>query len=147
MPVAVEVGGEAEGVLSAVPQNAAAARGIVTELLAARFGAALDGWPAHVVDDTLLVTSELVTNAFRHGGRLTAFEAEVTGDGLRITVGDSSSESPAELPATGPRVRAEAPRIGGYGWPLVRLLASRVSVAVHPDGKRITVVMALPVLP
>ncbi|MFJ7629181.1 ATP-binding protein [Streptomyces sp. NPDC097595] len=145
--MSVEVGGEAEGVLSAVPQNAAAARGIVTELLAAHFGAALDEWPARVVDDTLLVTSELVTNAFRHGGRLTAFEAEITGDGLRITVGDASSESPAELPETGPKVRAEAPRIGGYGWPLVRMLAGRVSVSVFPDGKRITVVMELPALP
>ncbi|MCX0247794.1 ATP-binding protein [Streptomyces drozdowiczii] len=119
----------------------------MTELLAARFGAALDAWPAHVVDDTLLVTSELVTNAFRHGGRLTAFEAEITGAGLRIVVGDASSESPAELPATGPRVRAEAPRIGGYGWPLVRLLADRVSVSVLPDGKRITVLMELPARP
>ncbi|WP_343242178.1 ATP-binding protein [Streptomyces sp. SID9727] len=143
----VEVGGEPEGVVSAVPRNAAAARGLVTDLLAARFGAALDGWPARVVDDTLLVTSELVTNAFRHGGRLTAFEAEVTDEGLRITVGDASSEFPAELPASEPRVRAESPRIGGYGWPLVRLLASRVSVGVHPDGKRITVVMALPARP
>ncbi|MGQ4488344.1 ATP-binding protein [Streptomyces sp. 372A] len=143
----VEVGGEPEGVVSAVPQNAAAARGVVTEVLVAHFGAVIDGWPARVVDDTLLVTSELVTNAFRHGGRLTAFEAEVTDEGLRITVGDASSEIPAELPASEPRVRAEAPRIGGYGWPLVRLLASRVSVGVHPDGKRITVVMALPARP
>ncbi|MFF7339832.1 ATP-binding protein [Streptomyces sp. NPDC008163] len=147
MRVAVELGGEAEGVLSPVPRNAAAARGIVAELLVAHFGAALDEWPAHVVDDTLLVTSELVTNAIRHGGRLTAFETEITGDGLRITVGDASSESPAELPAKEPRVRAEAPRIGGYGWPLVRLLARRVSVGVDPDGKRITVVMELPALP
>ncbi|TRV80822.1 ATP-binding protein [Streptomyces sp. 130] len=133
--------------LSAVPRNAAAARGVVTELLAAHFGAALDGWPVHVVDDTLLVTSELVTNAFRHGGRLTAFEAEITGAGLRVTVGDASSERPAELPVAGARVRAEAPRIGGYGWPLVRLLADRVFVDVHADGKRITVEMALPGLP
>ncbi|MGW2478090.1 ATP-binding protein [Streptomyces sp. NPDC001665] len=133
--------------LSPVPQNAAAARGIVTGLLAAHFGAALDAWPAQVVDDTLLVTSELVTNAIRHGGRLTAFEAEITGEGMRITVGDASSESPAELPAEEPRMRAEAPRIGGYGWPLVRLLARRVSVRAYPDGKRITVVMELPAQP
>ncbi|NED15254.1 ATP-binding protein [Streptomyces sp. SID9124] len=139
----MEAEGETER-LAAVPQNAAAARGIVSDLLAARFGAVVAQWPAHVVDDMLLVTSELVTNAFRHGGRLTAFETEVTGDGLRITVGDASTESPAESPAVGPEVRAGAARIGGYGWPLVRLLASRVSISHHAGGKHITVLMALP---
>lgn len=104
-------------------------------------------WPAHVVDDVLLVTSELVTNAFRHGGRLTAFETEVTDEGLRITVGDASTESPAESADVGPKVRAGAARIGGYGWPLVRLLASRVSISFHAGGKRITVLMALPSYP
>ena len=141
--MSIEAGGEAER-LSAVPENAAAARGIVSDLLAARFGAAVAEWPAHVVDDMLLVTSELVTNAFRHGGRLTAFETEVTGDGLRITVGDASTESPAESPAMGPEIRAGAVRIGGYGWPLVRLLADRVSISHHAGGKQITVLMALP---
>ena len=141
--MSIEAGGEAER-LSAVPENAAAARGIVSDLLAARFGAAVAEWPAHVVDDMLLVTSELVTNAFRHGGRLTAFETEVTGDGLRITVGDASTESPAESPAMGPEIRAGAARIGGYGWPLVRLLADRVSISHHAGGKQITVLMALP---
>lgn len=141
--MSIEAGGEAER-LSAVPENAAAARGIVSDLLAARFGAAVAEWPAHVVDDMLLVTSELVTNAFRHGGRLTAFETEVTGDGLRITVGDASTESPAESPAMGPEIRAGAARIGGYGWPLVRLLAGRVSISHHAGGKQITVLMALP---
>ncbi|TXS07770.1 ATP-binding protein [Streptomyces sp. col6] len=130
-----------------MPQNAAAARGIVSELLAERFGAAVAQWPAHVVDDMLLVTSELVTNAFRHGGRLTSFETEVSGDGLRITVGDASTERPAESPDVGPEVRAGAARIGGYGWPLVRLLAEGVSISPVPGGKRITVLMALPAHP
>ncbi|WP_405763426.1 ATP-binding protein [Streptomyces sp. NBC_01420] len=144
--MSIEAGGEAER-LSAVPQNAAAARGIVSDLLAARFGGVVAEWPAHVVDDMLLVTSELVTNAFRHGGRLTAFETEVTCEGLRIVVGDASTESPAESPGVGPEVRAGAARIGGYGWPLVRLLASRVSISYHPGGKDITVLMALPAHP
>ncbi|WUT00986.1 ATP-binding protein [Streptomyces sp. NBC_00708] len=144
--MSIEAGGEAER-LSAVPRNAADARGIVSELLAAHFGAVVAQWPAHVVDDMLLVTSELVTNAFRHGGRLTAFETVVTGAGLRITVGDASTEGPAESPEVGPQVRAGAARIGGYGWPLVRLLADEVSISPVPGGKRITVLMALPAHP
>ncbi|WP_031085009.1 ATP-binding protein [Streptomyces sp. NRRL WC-3549] len=121
-----------------VPQNAAAARAVVTRLLAARAGGP-DGRAADVtVADALLVTSELVTNALRHGGGLTGFAAEVNAEGLLLTVSDASSTPPAvtvRLP--------EADHIGGYGWPLVRRLTRRLTVTFHPGGKHIVALVAL----
>ncbi|MFJ7203598.1 ATP-binding protein [Streptomyces sp. NPDC098789] len=118
------------------PSDAADAR--------ARVAALLDGGPdagGPVVSgaaraDALLVTSELVTNAFRHGGGLAGFEAVVDSDALEITVTDRSCELPHS--AAGRPIRPGAPGggaiEGGFGWPLVRLLADRVSVAPLPTG-------------
>lgn len=91
------------------------------------------------VADALLVTSELVTNAFRHGGGLVDFSASVGPDGLRLVVADASSAVPTPLPRL-----PGAARPGGFGWPLVRRLARSVSVAATPQGgKRIEVLMPL----
>ncbi|MET9593515.1 ATP-binding protein [Streptomyces sp. NPDC006516] len=122
-----------------VPRNAAAARAVVTRLLEAWFHGQAGEGPAEVVlADALLVTSELVTNAVRHGGGLTGFTAEITDDGLLLTVADASPEAPVVTerdPATAP--------IGGYGWPLVRRLTEWVSVRHHLDGKDVVALIAL----
>lgn len=91
-----------------------------------------------VVADVLLVTSELVTNAIRHGGGLTGFAVEVRDGGLHLAVSDASSEQPA-LASPDP----SGPRIGGYGWRLVCRLAQQVSVIPHSGGKHITALLAL----
>ncbi|MEU1122751.1 ATP-binding protein [Streptomyces sp. NPDC005899] len=122
-----------------VPRNAAAAREVVTRLLEAEFCALGGEGPADVVvADALLVTSELVTNAVRHGGGLTGFKAEITGDGLLLTVTDASTRAPV-ITARDP---AAAPS-GGYGWLLVRRLTRSVSITYLPDGKHIVVLVAL----
>ncbi|MEV2243079.1 ATP-binding protein [Streptomyces sp. NPDC049970] len=126
-----------------VPENAAAARDAVMRLLTSQFcGEVGEGLADDVVvADALLVTSELVTNAVRHGGGLTGFAVELTDEGLRVAVADASPE----LPVSGD-TDAEtcgAGRIGGYGWALVRRLAKRVSVSVHPGGKRIVALISL----
>ncbi|MFD4870599.1 ATP-binding protein [Streptomyces sp. NPDC058412] len=91
-----------------------------------------------VIADALLVTSELVTNAFRHGGGLTGFTAETDGRTLTITVSDASSEAPRTAADHG------ALSEGGFGWELVHILARRVSVALLPGGgKTIEVTLAL----
>ncbi|MFD5891620.1 ATP-binding protein [Streptomyces sp. NPDC060334] len=77
--------------------------------------------------DALLVTSELVTNAIRHGGGITAFHAWLTGDHLRLAVSDTSPHHPIARPTT-----HETP--GGYGWPLVQRLTDHVEITPHPDG-------------
>ncbi|MFD7205051.1 ATP-binding protein [Streptomyces sp. NPDC059893] len=85
-----------------------------------------------VVADALLVTSELVTNAFRHGGGLTRFTVELTDEVLCIAVGDASTRTPVLPDEEG----VGEGRIGGYGWLLVRRLATRVSITCHQGGTR-----------
>jgi hypothetical protein len=128
--------------VTALPVSAAGARAAVLGVLESRFcgrgNARLDDV---VVADALLVTSELVTNAIRHGGGLTVFSAEVDADTLRVCVGDASPEHPV-----GP-ISAVSPddtiRIGGYGWPLVHSLAHRVTVVPHREGKIISALLPL----
>nr|WP_249924634.1 hypothetical protein [Streptomyces californicus] len=81
-----------------VPANAADARDAVMRLLTTQFcGPVSEGLAADVVvADALLVTSELVTNAVRHGGGITGFAAELTDEGLRLTVMDASRELPVD---------------------------------------------------
>ncbi|ROQ76795.1 anti-sigma regulatory factor (Ser/Thr protein kinase) [Streptomyces sp. CEV 2-1] len=134
-------GGLDESVTTPVPENAAAARDAVMRLLTSQFcGLVGEGLAADVVvADALLVTSELVTNAVRHGGGLTGFAAELTDEGLRLSVADASPDPPIDHEAQTSAVG----RIGGYGWALVRRLAKQVSVTVHPGGKRIIALIPL----
>ncbi|WP_327117494.1 ATP-binding protein [Streptomyces sp. NBC_01341] len=122
-----------------MPRNAASARDTVTRLLASRALGPAGRLAEIVVADALLVTSELVTNAFRHGGGLTGFTAELTDEGLLLAVADASPEVPVASPHP-PRTA----HVGGYGWPLVCRLAERVSITFHPGGKRIVALIALP---
>ncbi|MFG3109895.1 ATP-binding protein [Streptomyces tendae] len=81
------------------------------------------------VVDLLLVVSELVTNAIRHGDGLAGFEARPTEEGLWIAVHDHSAVVPRAayaFPTTHPG--------GGYGWPLVARLARDIAVEVRPEG-------------
>lgn len=112
-------------------------------LLTAQFGGLVgEGLAADViVADALLVTSELVTNAVRHGGGLTGFAAELTDEGLRLAVADASPDLPVSYDAG--TETSGVGRIGGYGWALVRRLAKQVSVTVHPGGKNIVALISL----
>ncbi|MFE0650352.1 ATP-binding protein [Streptomyces sp. NPDC059534] len=82
------------------------------------------------VDDLLLVTSELVTNALRHGGGVTGFGITVGGDRVTVSVADASGRSPLY------ELRDDL-RPGGYGWPIVLRLCREVTVDAHPAGKTI----------
>ncbi|MFJ9244393.1 ATP-binding protein [Streptomyces sp. NPDC101776] len=126
--------------VSPVPPNAAAARDVIAELLTSRCCGPEGQRPADTaVTDALLVTSELVTNAIRHGGGITEFAAEITDEGLYIAVGDASTRPPV-IPD---KEETQTMRVGGYGWRLVRRLASKVSVAFHSRGKHITALVPL----
>jgi anti-sigma regulatory factor (Ser/Thr protein kinase) len=93
-----------------------------------------------VIADALLVTSELVTNAVRHAGGLTGFEAEVTESGLRLSVEDADDG----LPELREPLTVDRPRCCGHGWRLVQRLAARVDIRPQPSGgKRITVLVPL----
>ncbi len=128
----------------AVPTNAAGARDVVQLLLDDWFfragKGALDNRDNLVLADALLVTTELVTNAIRHGGGLAAFAAELTPEGLRLTVGDHSEAVPAVIRMTN---AAGTVQVGGYGWPLIRRLARDIGITPEPGGKSITVLLPL----
>ncbi|GAA3310204.1 ATP-binding protein [Streptomyces cinereospinus] len=112
--------------------TAAAVRARLRRLLATRTAGPP---PRAVVDDILLVATELVTNALRHGGGLTAFDARLDGDTVVLSVSDASPTPPRTVPRSHPA----AP--GGFGWPLVRRLSRHVTVTPTGGGKTIEVVL------
>ncbi|MEV0720424.1 ATP-binding protein [Asanoa sp. NPDC050611] len=89
--------------------NAAAARRAVR--------AALERWKlAHLADDALLVTTELVQNAVAHTGAGGVLVVRRCLDGLRIEVADGSGEQPT--------VRTPDPsQAGGRGLSIVAAVA------------------------
>ncbi|MFF7187128.1 ATP-binding protein [Streptomyces sp. NPDC008222] len=94
------------------------------------------------VTDLLLVTSELVSNAIRHGGGVVAFEATPTRDGIRLTVHDRSPDIPTV--AFGPGALPAGHDGGGYGWPLIIKLAYDIVIEPCADGgKAVSVVVPL----
>ncbi|MFJ3906454.1 ATP-binding protein [Streptomyces sp. NPDC090025] len=95
-------------------------------------------WTSPEVDDLLLVTSELVTNAVRHGGGVTGFALDVGRGSVTVAVSDASRRPPRRREDGG---FDRGP--GGYGWPIVLRLAREVSVEVGPRGKTVRAVVAL----
>lgn len=124
------------------PDTAAEARDRVTRLLDLHFGrtGAELGDDSVTAADALLVTSELATNAIRHGGGITAFRARIHRDCLILTVTDGSDE----LPRRGRIPEPDGSSLGGYGWALACRLARRVTVTRHSGGgKSVTALLPL----
>ncbi|CAM5238750.1 ATP-binding protein [Streptomyces xanthochromogenes] len=113
---------------------AAGARALVRGLLQR-----CTGDTARVQGDAQLAVTELVANAIVHGGGLTAFSADLDQDDarLRLQVEDASRTTPR----TGEPLDPGA--LGGRGWAIVQKLATTVTVALLPHGKRITATFAL----
>ena len=125
---------------AAAPGGAAQARAYA-ESVAREWGVTGGGVREEDVGDLLLVVSELVTNAIRHGGGLAGFEAGPTREGVRIAVHDHSAVVPRAVhtfPTTHPG--------GGYGWPLVARLARDIAVDLRPGGGK-TVSALVPLRP
>jgi len=94
----------------------------------------LEDWdvPSPVVDDALLVISELVTNAVRHAGTASTLELEIgqTGERLRVALSDGS--------AAAPRVRrAGRAAEDGRGMTILAALSDRWGIEPHLEGKRV----------
>ncbi|MEU3744278.1 MULTISPECIES: ATP-binding protein [Streptomyces] len=92
-------------------------------------------WPSQV-EDLLLVTSELVTNALRHAGGVTGFGIGVGRDRVTVSVSDASGKVPLHQPSQGLRP-------GGYGWPIVLRLCRDVTVDAGPGGKTVHATVAV----
>ncbi|MEW2288276.1 ATP-binding protein [Streptomyces sp. NPDC047841] len=124
-----------------VPCRPAEARRTVERVMTERCRARDLPCAHEAVEDALLVTSELTTNALLHGGGITGFAVDVDGGGVRVSVSDDSDD----LPVTDPAGDEPAhPHPGGRGWPIVCRLASDIRVAELPSGgKCITAVVPL----
>ncbi|MFH7594618.1 ATP-binding protein [Streptomyces racemochromogenes] len=80
-----------------------------------------------VREAALLVASEMVTNAIRHTRGPCTLQLAWAGDGVDIDVTDSSPHPPRARPP-------DPSGGGGFGWPLVNLLASEVEVRPAAAG-------------
>ncbi|MFI5685085.1 ATP-binding protein [Streptomyces sp. NPDC051636] len=124
-----------------VPCRPADARRRVRCVVAERCQAQHFHWDTDALDDALLVTSELTTNAMLHGGGVTDFSVEVVGHDVCVSVSDRSDDLPVALGSVDDQGRS---RVGGRGWPIVCRLAHDVRVACLPcGGKRITALVPL----
>ncbi|MET7322731.1 ATP-binding protein [Streptomyces sp. NPDC005549] len=102
------------------------------------FVGGLDPAPAaETVETLVLVVSELTTNALRHGGGRYTLELTATADALDAAVSDPDPAPPRE------RTPDLDGGTGGFGWPMVRRLTSRISVTTVP-GRGKTVHARLP---
>ncbi|MEU9799610.1 ATP-binding protein [Streptomyces sp. NPDC051000] len=106
------------------------ARRIARQVLASQATEAL-------VDDVLMVVSELVSNAVRHAGGVTGFSVRCDTGAVVVEVADASATHPRS-----PGTSAEVP--GGFGWLLVNRLAERTEVRSRPGGKTITAFLHRP---
>lgn len=83
-------------------------------------------------DTLLLVVSELVTNAVRHGGGRYTLELSASPETLIVAVSDPSPARPRERT---PDLNGGS---GGFGWHMIRGLTHRLTIAPGPGpGKTI----------
>lgn len=92
--------------------------------------------------DLLLVVSEAVTNAIRHGGGLAGFEVALLPEGVRLSVHDHSDTVPSA--AYGPGTLPQVHEGSGYGWPLIIRLSREIRIERRrAGGKTVTVLVPL----
>jgi anti-sigma regulatory factor (Ser/Thr protein kinase) len=117
--------------LDHTPESAPRARAAVRAFVVENWLAAQD---PEAVDDALLVTSELVTNALRHGGAPVVLTASV-----RPLDGDSSALD--LVCADAGRWRERTSEEGGRGLPLVQALCASVAIATTGTGTTVTAIL------
>jgi anti-sigma regulatory factor (Ser/Thr protein kinase) len=94
--------------------------------------------PIETLGDALLVTSELVTNAVRHGAAAGPVVVEVTSDASTVTI--AVTDSGGGVPIVQP---PDDSRIGGIGLRIVESIAVSWGVDVTPRSTRVWVVIPL----
>ncbi|GAB2897711.1 SpoIIE family protein phosphatase [Streptomyces deserti] len=107
----------------------------------------LQGWGfADIVDDAVVLTSELVTNAVVHAGTSADVLCLRSDDGVRIEVADRYPER--EIPLQASAVNMGSPdREGGRGLQLCAALAGRWGVEYTPTHKTVWFQLDLPERP
>ncbi|MGV9564605.1 SpoIIE family protein phosphatase [Streptomyces sp. NPDC003480] len=107
----------------------------------------LQGWGfADIVDDAVVLTSELVTNAVVHAGTAADVLCLRSDDGVRVEVADRYPER--EIPLQSSAVNMGSPdREGGRGLQLCAALANRWGVEYTPTHKQVWFQLHLPERP
>ncbi len=107
----------------------------------------LQGWGhSELVDDAVVLTSELVTNAVVHAGTQADVLCLRTEEGIRVEVGDRYPER--EVPLQGAGFNLGGPdREGGRGLLLCAALASKWGVEYTPTRKHVWFQLDLPQRP
>ncbi|GHH37674.1 PAS domain S-box-containing protein [Streptomyces candidus] len=107
----------------------------------------LQGWGhSELVDDAVVLTSELVTNAVVHAGTQADVLCLLTEDGIRVEVGDRYPEREVPLQGTGMSLGGPD-REGGRGLLLCAALASKWGVEYSPTQKHVWFQLDLPQRP
>jgi hypothetical protein len=133
---------ERAGVRPVPITSAAAARRYVQDLVGEQWRGPSGPAGEESVIDLLLVVSELVSNAFRHGGGLARFEVTLVPEGVRLAVHDHSDVVPPA--AYGQAAFPRPQEHGGYGWPLIHRLARDIHAERRREGgKAISVLVPL----
>ena len=81
-----------------------------------------------VAATVVLVVSELVTNALRHGGGACTLELTAHPDSIEATVHDNSPQAPRM------RTRDLNGGTGGFGWPMVNRLVRTTALTRRAFG-------------
>ncbi|MGQ4329760.1 SpoIIE family protein phosphatase [Streptomyces hayashii] len=104
----------------------------------------LQGWGfADIIDDAVVLTSELVTNAVVHAGTHADVLCLRSDDGVRIEVADRYPER--EIPLQGSLATMGSPdREGGRGLQLCAAIAARWGVEYTPTHKQVWFRLDLP---
>lgn len=107
----------------------------------------LQGWGfADIIDDAVVLTSELVTNAVVHAGTSADVLCLRSDEGVRIEVADRYPER--EIPLQATAVNMGSPdREGGRGLQLCAALAGRWGVEYSPTHKQVWFQLDLPERP
>ncbi|MDF3147782.1 MULTISPECIES: ATP-binding protein [unclassified Streptomyces] len=112
--------------------SAATARSYVRSVVAEHWRAPSGPASERAVMDLLLVVSELVTNAIRHGGGLAGFELALLPEGVKLSVHDYSDAVPSA--AYGPGTLPRTHEGSGYGWPLIIRLSREILIERRREG-------------
>ncbi|MFH9958796.1 SpoIIE family protein phosphatase [Streptomyces roseolus] len=121
-----------------VGRSVAAARAFVRDTL--------QGWGhPELVDDAVVLTSELVTNAVVHAGTAADVLCLRSEDSIRVEVADRYPER--EIPVQGGRTVASPDRENGRGLLLCAALADRWGVDYSPTRKHVWFHLSLPQRP
>ncbi|WP_328301123.1 SpoIIE family protein phosphatase [Streptomyces sp. NBC_00435] len=111
-------------------RSVAAARAFVRDTL--------QGWGfADIIDDAVVLTSELVTNAVVHAGTRAEVLCLRTEDGVRVEVADRYPERELPLQHPGERPYADPDRESGRGLMLCAALATRWGVEYTSTNKHV----------